>query len=513
MLKNINLKLLISAHTMVGLFAIFFFYIASYFGTITLFFSQIHTWENPSRYFIYEKEYAPNIDTLITRTIKEEGFNTKEISIVLPSYKDNVISISDQISRTKYINPYTLKMIDTTSERSFLSKFFNDLHVGRNIPMIGQLLMGISSMLIIFLCLSGLILFFNKHKKTKQEFNFKWHKNLSIILLPYIIVFSITGSILGFMLSNSSPFAYTASNTNSSNMRALVGPILFPKDKIAKKSQSAKMQNIDFLISRAKSLYPNLVIKNLKLMQWNDQNAQIKISGYESNNRALTGQINRVFIILNAVNAREITRKNLENSHIGNKTLSGLYFLHFIPDETLFVRLIYFIFSIAFLISLILGFLLWSNKKASQYKDNRDYFNFLSRFSISIIFGVIPSTALVLLLYWAIPFDLFQRIIWIKGSFYSFWAFTLVLCMYYDDVLDLLKGLAFLTSAFLFSTIIAHMISAKTAIAFLVKQNHMHNIFYVDLVLLFLALVFFLFYKYANKIKLFSKYSRTNYVS
>lgn len=514
MLKNLNLKFLIKAHTIIGIFALFFFYIATYFGTITLFLPQIHTWENPSRYFTYQKEYKTNLDELIKRTIIEEGFNTKQIDITLPSYRDNVLSINDPTSRTKYINPYTLKMLDTTSDHSFLSKFFNDIHVGRNIPKIGQLLMGISSMLIIFLVLSGIILYFNKHKKNKKEFNFKWHKDLSIILLPYIIVFALTGSVLGFMLGTSSSFAYTASKTEVSSMRALVGNIIFPTDIIPKKSQATKkLKNIDFLILKAKKLYPSLEVKTIKLMQWNDENAQIKISGYDKDNRALTGKINRVYIILSALNGDEIKRKTLKNSNLGNRVLSGFYFLHFIPDEKLIVRLLYFVVSIAFLVSLILGFLIWSDKKANAHKENRDYFNFLSRFSISIIAGVIPATALIIFLYWAIPFDLFQRVIWIKGIFYSFWTFTLFLSIYYDDVIDLLKSFAFLTSIFLFFTIIAHIMKAKTSIAYLVQQGEMHTVFWVDLTILGLSIICFLFYKYAHTFKLLSKYSGRFYVS
>lgn len=512
MLNNLNLKFLIKAHTKIGLFALFFFYISAFFGTITLFLPQIQTWENPSRYFSYEKEYSYKLDELVKRTIKEEGFNTQQIEITLPSYKDNVIAINDPTSRTKYINPYTLKMLDTTSDHSFLGKFFNDIHIGRNIPKVGQLLMGIASVLIIFLAISGLFLFFNKHKQNNKSFNFKWHRDLSIVLLPYILVFSMTGSVLGFMLSYSSPFAYTASKTDTTSMRALVSPILFPKDKLPKKEEYYNnFKNIDELLEVAKKSYPTLEIQTIKLLQWNNINAQIKISGFQNDNRILTGKINRVHVLINPITGEEINKKDLNNSHFGNKVLSAFYFFHFIPDETLIVRIIYLILSITFLISLALGFLIWSQKIASNYKENINYYNFLSRFSISIMFGIIPATALTLLLYWAIPIELFQRVIWIKGIFYCFWAFTLLLSVYYDDVVDLLKGLSFLTSIFLFATVIAHIMSAKTFIALLVAKKTMHTVIYVDLVLFILAILFFIFYKHGHKINLLSSYSRRYY--
>lgn len=509
MLKKLNLKYLIKAHTQLGLIAIFFFFISAFFGTITLFLPQIHTWENPSRYFVYEKEYTYKLDNLVKRTIEEEGFDPNFIEIKLPSYRDNVIAINDPTSRTKYINPYTLKMLNTTSDNSFLSNFFNELHIGRNIPKIGQLLMGIASILIIFLTVSGVILYLNKHKQNNKDFNFKWHKNISLILLPYIVIFSLTGSVLGFMLSSASPFAYTASKTETSNMRALVGPIIFPKDKIPEKSiRFERFQNIDLLIKKAKKIIPNIEVNNIKLLQWNDKNAQIKIEGFLNNNRILTGRTNRVYTILNPITGELIKKKDLNNSHLVNKTLSAFYFFHFIPDETLLVRIIYFIFSIAFLLSLTFGFLIWSNKKASKYKNNNNYFNFFGRFAIAMMFGVIPASALMLALYWGLPSELFQRTIWIKGIFYSFWAFTLLLSVYYEDVLDILKTLALFTFMFLFSTVILHIMKTSTYIAKLVQSDFIHTVLYFDLVLLLLGIVFFLFYKYSHKITFLKKYSR-----
>ena len=510
-LKKLNLKFLISAHTKVGLFALFFFYISAFFGTITLFLPQIHTWENPSRYFIEEKPKNHKLDKLINRTIQEEGFSTKKVEITLPNYRDNVIAINDPQSRTKYINPYTLKMLDTTSDKSFLSTFFNDIHIGRNIPKIGQFLMGISSILILFLLISGVMLFINKHKQ-KKSFNFKWHRDLSLILLPYILVFSLTGSVLGFMLSSAGPFAYAATNAEHSNMRKLVGPIIFPKDKIPEESQKVKMLDIDFLKQKAQNSYENLNIQKITLLRWNDKNAQIKFSGYLKNNRLLSGRVNRQYIVLNAIDGKIIEKKTLNNSHLGNKVLSTFYFFHFIPDETLLVRVIYFILGILFLLSLTFGFLIWSKKQASKFKNNFHYYSFLNRFALSIMFGVIPATALTLFLYWTLDDNLFEKVLWIKGSFYSFWAFSLLLSTYYDDVLELLKSLSLFTSIFLFGTVVMHFMATNELIAIIVQSNTMHTILYFDLILLILSLVFFIFYKYAHRIKYLREQSGGNYV-
>ncbi|WP_024954712.1 PepSY-associated TM helix domain-containing protein [Sulfurospirillum arcachonense] len=512
MLNKLNLQYLIKAHTQLGLFAVFFFFISAFFGTIILFLPQIQTWENPSRYFEYKKEYNYKLDEIVKRTIQEESYNTKYIEIKLPSYKDNVISINDQTSRTKHINPYTSKMLDTTFDSSFLSKFFNNLHSGRNIPKIGQQLMGIASILIIFLTISGVILYFNKHKKNLQNFHFRWHKNISLILLPYILVFSLTGAFLGFMLPFSAPITYSASKATSSSTGALVRPILFPKDKIPKKSSSfEEFQSIDTLMQKAKEALPHLKVSSIKLLQWNDKNAQIKFIGHLDNNKILTDKSNKLHVLLNPIDGTVLEKKDLSDSHIGNKILSSFYYFHFIRNETLLVRVLYFFASMGFILSLAFGFLIWSDKKAKKHVQNDAYYNFTGRFAMAIMFGVIPTSALMLLSYWALPSGLFEKVIWMKGVFYSFWAFTLLLSVYYEDILDLLKSFALLTSIFLFSAIIAHIMATKTYLIALLKTNSMHPVICFDLVLLTLSVLFFLFYKYSYKIKFLSKYSRSHY--
>ena len=511
-LKTLNLRFLIQAHTKLGLFALFFFYISAFFGTVTLFLPQIKTWESPSRYFIKGEVHAKQLDSLIQRTIQEEGFSTDMIEVTLPSYRDDVIAINDPASRTKYVNPYTLKMLDTTKDRAFLSQFFNDIHVGRNIPKLGQLLMGISSILIIFLLLSGIMLFINKHK-AKKSFSFKWHRDISLLLLPYIIVFALTGSVLGFMLGSSAPFAYAATEAKQGNMRALVGPIIFPRETIPKKGGSALMLNIDKLKKDAQSAYPELLIKKFILLSWYDKSAQIKFLGSLKNNRIVSGNINRQYITLSGVTGEVLEKSSLESSHVGKKFLSSFYFFHFIPDEELLVRIIYLILGMLFLISMGFGFLIWSQKKAKEYTHNPQYFSFLSRFSMAVLLGVIPATALTLLLFWSLPFDLFERVLWIKGAFYAFWALLLLLSVYFDDVMELIKTYCFITSTLLFMTILAHMIALKEKLAKLVQSGEFHTVLAFDLCLLILSVLAFLLYKYLDKIEWIRRLLRREYVS
>lgn len=509
-LNNINLKYLMRAHTILGLFAIFLFYIAIYFGTITVFLPYINTWENPSRHFVssYEKT---DLDILVPKIIKEKDLSNN-IEISLPSFRDKALAINDDKSKTIYINPNTNEILNTQNETNFISNFFNEIHIGRNIPKVGIVLMGIASILMIFLSLSGVILWLsNKKKSTKKEkFYLKWHKNLSLSLLPFILVFALTGSLLGFMLSSASPIAYSASNTQETSLRQLVGPILFPKDKKIEASRKTEMLSISKLQELAQKNFVNLEINKIKLQSWNEENAKIKFSGYLKDNRYISGRINRMYIELSAVNGKVLDKKDLSNANITNGILSTFYFLHFIPDETLVLRIIYFIFGIIMAVSLSFGFLIYSEKKAKKAKADEKYYSILNKLAMATMIGVIPASCLLMFLYWYLPFDMFERITWLKGSFYSFWAATLLYAVIKDNVLKVINHLLFISSIFLILTVVYHGISTGYY-PWLSFKADLNEVFFVDLTLLVFALVFFVFTRTSKKIPFFYKYDGDRY--
>ena len=434
------------------------------------------------------------------------------VEVTLPSFKDKAIAINDQTSKTIYINPNTNEVLNTNGETNFITNFFNNIHVGRNIPKIGTILMGIASIFMIFLCLSGVILWMNNKRKdkSKEKFYFKWHKNLSLTLLPYILVFSLTGAMLGFMLSSSTPIVYSASETKETNLRKLVGPILFPRDVNVKPSPKEQMLEISKLLKIAQKQYPNLVIDKFKLFSWGERNAKIKFFGYLENNRYITGNINRMNIELKGSTGEVLSKKELENSNLGNKILSTFYFLHFIPDETLVLRIFYFIFGIIMAVSLSFGFLIYSENKAKKAKGDENYYSILNKLAMATMIGIIPASCLTMFLYWYLPFNMFERPTWLQGSFYALWAGTLCYAVLKDNVLKVINHLLFLSTILLFLTVVFHGVSTGFYpwVSFQVK---LWDVFFVDTLLLVFALAFFIFFKKSKDIKFFYKYDGDRY--
>ena len=489
------------AHTVIGLFGVFLFFIATYFGTITVFAPYINSWQNPSRHFTQIDNKTLNIDSAIYKALEKLGNPNDHIEIILPSFKDKALSIGQNLMQKIYINPYTNEILNTKNETNLITHFFNEVHEGENIAFVGRLLMGISSVCILFLTISGFYLRLAKRKSKNQKFWFKWHKNLSLVLFPYIFVFSITGSFMGFMLNTATPFAYIQTDGNQLNMRKLVGPIIFPKHKDMKKTaQTFDMLAYSKLLTKATKIYPNLKIEKIMLYRWFEKNAQIVFSGHLTDNRILTGNINRMKLILSGHDGSVIKKQELSKTHVINKFLSAFYILHFLPDEGLVIRLIYLVLGIVFALSLAFGFLIWVEKKALNNKHDTKHYNFISKLGIATMIGTMPASSFFICLYWLLPFDIYERDNLIIGSFYIFWAFTLYYSIYKKDALSVINLFMILNFVFLVLAILLHGFKTNFFIWDSFSQN-LNDVFWVDFSFLIYGIFSLLFVLVSFKLK------------
>lgn len=490
--SNVYIKFLIKVHTLIGIFAIFFFFLATYFGSITLFKPYFNSWQNPSRHFEIVENKELNLDFALHKALKELKYPNDNIDIVLPSFKDKALAVSTGFSRKVYINPYTNKVLDTKNENNLITTFLNDIHVGRNIPIIGQTLMGMSCLAIIFLSISGVFLWLvnrNKKRKIAKKAWFKWHKDLSLVLIPYIIIFALTGSFLGFMLNNSKPFSLSATDYKTNSLRKLVGPIIFAKTpKVEKTKQNVDMLEYSKLYEKAQKIYPNLQIKNIKINAWYESNAQIEFLGYLKDNKILTGSINRVKLILKGSDGSIVTKKTFEDTHTMNKFMSAFYVFHFFPDQEFTTRLIFFALGVLCAVSLAFGLLIWLDKKESENKNNPLYFNFTSKLALCVIVGVIPASSLLFLLHWLVPFDLGNRNTILTGSFYAFWSMTLFYSVYKTKAKEVIKHFLYTSSVFIFLAVLFHGIKTNIYIWDSFKMN-LPVIFWVDFSFLVFAFI------------------------
>lgn len=512
--EKLYLKYFIRSHTIIGLFSLFLFYISCFFGALTLFLPYISMWETPSKHFKPTDNYIFNIDESLDDILKKNQFLTDKIEIVFPNFKDNRIQISALNQNSIYLNPHSNEVLPTKFEQKTVSDFLNILHFGGNIPYIGQPLMGLSSIGILFLILSGGLLVVYNKKKTKvpcrksyKKKYLSWHKYLGVFLIPFIFVFALTGAFLGFMLFASTPYALSSSQFEQTNIRKLVAPIIFETKQIPKtNSTTVPMQKFSLLLQKAQQHYPQLHIQKAEIYNYNKKDSHTVFSGYLTPNKILSAKLNRLSITLQSATGDIIEKTLLEDCHIIKRTLSAFYYLHFISDETIILRIVFFILTLALLFCLILGYLIWAQRKLKHFHDIH-YFNLLNRLCVALMVGVIPAVSFVFFLHWLLPFDTFDREVWIKGCFYCMWSFALFYSVYQYNIIKATK-LFFGVSAFLlFGSVLLH--GLKTHLYFWDSiKSHIMPIFYVDITLLLLGCMGLILALFLDKLPFIKRFNQ-----
>lgn len=509
--KTLLYKYLHRSHTIIGLLVFFFFYMSTYFGTLTFFMPYLKVWESPSRHFVPAFEHAFAINLVLPEILeKHHLLGSKPVEMTFPSFRDPLIKFSSESQNSLYLHPKTYEVFKIAKEENLVSVFFNELHMGLAIPFVGMPVMGIASIGVLFLTVGGLWLYVQKRKHstpikaTWKQTWLSWHKITGLGIIPYALVFSCTGAFLGLMLSYAQPFAWSASGKEESNMRKLVAPILFAKPHYQSLEVKAPMLSFSQLQNIAAEQYPSLNMVSATFYHYGKEGAKVRFRGFDKDNVAQSGRVNRLSITLDAVNGAVVEKKTLEDTHGISRILSAFYYLHFIPDETLGVRFILACFGAMLAVCLASGYLLWAEKKLHQKGWLGDLTN---RVSIAVVIGILPSSALVPFLQWILAFDLFDKEIWIRGAFWSFWAFWLFYTVYERSIVTIIRRMLQSAAWLLLLAVLFHGLKS----GFFIWQSFAQNawtLFYMDAVMLASALLLGVFAIVIEKKELFYRYER-----
>ncbi|AFL68896.1 PepSY-associated TM helix domain-containing protein [Sulfurospirillum barnesii] len=509
--KSLIFKYLHRSHTIIGLLVLWVFYMSTYFGTLTFLMPYLKVWESPSRHFVPAQNHAFNIDTRLEELLRAHQFlGDKPVEITLPSFRDPLLKISSQAQNSLYLNPLTNEVLSVPREENLISLFFNELHTGGVIPRIGMPLMGIMSVGILFLSVGGFWLFLKKKKtqprlqKSWKQRWLSWHKITGLGVIPYALVFALSGAFLGLMLSTSSPYAWSMSEGKISNMRQLVAPILFAQPKYQRLENDANMLPFSALLLRAKEHYPMLNISNATLYHYGKEGAKVLFRGFDEENRARTGRVNRLSITIEASTGAVVEKKMIEQSHGINQTLSLLYFLHFVPDETVGLRLVLIFFGGVLAFSLVSGYFLWAEKTLVQEGWFGDICN---RVSLAVLIGIVPSSALVVCLHWLLPMELFDKEVWVRGAFYAFWSFWLFYSVFERSVVRSMALMLRSSAWLLIGGVLFHGLKS----GFFIWESFSQKawvLFAMDVLFLFSAGILVYVAKWVEKKELFYRYER-----
>lgn len=195
-------------HLWLGLISSAIILIVCLTGCIYVFKTQINEFYNRDKIFVETQEQRLPLSFFVNKLAKS---NQKISSIIIPKSNNRSLIISStnkSIShlQTHFFNPYTGKDLGAGNS---LDDFFNtveQLHKNLLLGEVGKQIVGIFSLIFIFMLFSGLVLWWPKRKKKqiRDAFNIKWrakfhrlnhdlHNVLGFYSLIFLLFISITG--------------------------------------------------------------------------------------------------------------------------------------------------------------------------------------------------------------------------------------------------------------------------------------------------------------------------------
>jgi len=485
---------LLRAHTSLGIFLSLFMYICLFFGMFAIFLPFIQVWEKPSRHFEVNNTKEINYSSIIDTVISNPDFPKNNIKIKLPGYKnDPALRISHQFIEEQIYNPNTGLKQENEGKNSKLAFFLNQMHYGQFFSIYGRLLFGFVAVGVMFLIVGGLLLLvyikFQKNGKNQKASFSKLHRNLFILTCIPLFLITLTGAFMNVGFKGAAPLASYISKGEKNNVFALVRPVLMPKEKSVKSANiNVKMLSISVLLKKAKEINPQLNVEELKLINWKDKTARVEFVGYNPYKPFLNGIYNRPKIILSAVDASVIKNIRVLDRSWSVLLTDSLYFLHLLYGVDIFTKVFVSFLMLLSCFAIAFGVMHWLEKQAKVFDEKIPFYHGFGKFSLALMIGVLPATALLFNLQWLLPFDMNNRIFVQQALFFNAWLATLSWSFYrlssYKASKEFLglAGVLFIIAPFI------HFISSGFSALDLYKKN-MTSILSVDITLFLLGLI------------------------
>lgn len=472
-------------HSSLGISISLIMYVSLFFGIFAIFLSYIYVWESPSFHFDRSGSHEINYEKMIDTVLSEPDYPQSNVMIELPgSFNEPTLRIGHRFAQRYSFNPKTEEIIEETEE-PFLAFFLNEMHYGRPLLYIGDLIFGFASVGTMLLIVGGFMLiiylkFKNKGKNQQASFS-KWHKKIFIYTSPIFLLIALTGVLMTIGHYGSTYMTSIISKGESDNFSSYTRKVSTKQKKFVNAiNEDASMMRITELIKKAKNINTSLIIKELKLINWKDKTAQVEITGYNPYKPFFNGINNREKIILNAIDGSLISQIKAFDASWTVLFTEALYFIHLLFSVDIFLRIIVAILMLLSCFAIGFGVMLWLEKKAKVYDKKIVFYHWFGKLSLAVIIGVIPATGLLIFTQWFLPSDFQNKIIIQQIIFFLSWQGTLVWSFYRTNSYKAAKEFLFLGGIlFIFSSLIHFIASGYSPFA--LYKGGMYEILSVDI--------------------------------
>ncbi|KAF0814748.1 hypothetical protein IGB42_00803 [Andreprevotia sp. IGB-42] len=378
-MKSATLKLYRSLHTWTGILCGLTLFVAFYAGAITVFHEDLHQWQNPG-WRTQGQETPADAQKLLTTALAAH-----------PELKGNIAimpagSHSSPNNEAYWYDP----KIDDWAHKSLadfdpqtrpqhgseLADFVDSVHRTLGIPVAGQYVMGIVSIIYALALVSGVLihlrqlvddLFAVRPGKNKKRFWQDAHNLIGVISLPFHIIFAITGALFSLFVILMAAFNFGVFDGQlEKRFIEAVGTV--PPNSPQASGKPAAMLSVAQLTARARALAPDFEPSWLGFSNYGDSNAYVEILG---NTPQTVSRFTAM--TLKATNGSVVKIQTRGERDVNHAVMSSLYGLHFGNYAGDLVRWAYFLLGLSGAVLFYSGNLLWieSRRKHRQQQQAR----------------------------------------------------------------------------------------------------------------------------------------------
>ncbi|WP_108061838.1 PepSY-associated TM helix domain-containing protein [Poseidonibacter lekithochrous] len=513
-------KRLFNIHKLIGVNIILFFFLSLFFGILTIFQPYINFWEDSKQHISKVKIEDINLDKcfkqITKRTYIDENGKKMSKDLIKLNFPAKEVKANNLI-RVKnrpnfYLDPHTCKKV---KPKNFtISKLFDQIHTGRIFnSLVFRIIFGFMSVAVVFLTLSGLYLVIKNHyknakTKTAKGLYAKYHRLILLYTLPLVFMFGITGALFNLGVYSSPLITNYLTNGETSNILKVDRNILFDPDlEVRESNREVKSLSLNTLYTKAKEQFDDISFYEMQVYNYNDANAKVKFIGYEPNNYFISSVGNETYIVLDGINAKVLDKKVADQGTFAEKTLDSIFYLHYLRTFSDIPRIIFGLISLTIFIGLVFAMVLWLERSK---KDSFSY-KVIKPLSFTIMLGSLLSASTLFATTWLIPkkYMYFNFLDKLQNTqeilFYAVYFLLFIYILIKKDLFIITKNSFKLSALLLIVAVISHGIMSGYTL-FNSYYRGLTEIFFTDLVLIFVALLFLLFSSKLNE-KYFIKHS------
>ncbi|WP_418187356.1 PepSY-associated TM helix domain-containing protein [Aliarcobacter lanthieri] len=459
-------------HVVIGIWFSVFMYIALFFGIFAIFLPYIANWERPSNHKKIVNIENIDFDKTIQKVLDDKEYpKYNTIFVNLPNKSPN-LSISTQFMERKVFNPITNEELKKVKEDSNLAWFLNRMHYGAPLYKIYMReIFGFVALAGLFLIIGGLIQvsiikYQNGGKSVSSKFS-NWHRKIFIwLFLPFLLIVW-SGANLNVPMNyvkQSSFMTYVVSKGEFSDyweykqyLRELENP---KQEEVKISGIEASMLSLNELTNKALQINKDIDFKWIRLENWEDKDAKITFRGHNQYVPFLKDEKTFPSITLSGVDGSLIEENLFEDRHYSFIISDSIHYLHILVNHGIWLRLFVFVTMLLCTLAVGFGVLLYLEKQARKFPTTTPVYNWVSKFCLAGMVGVIPATGLLFVLQWILPFDMENRITIQHGLFATFWIGTLTYSFYRINSYKVAKEFLYLGGVLFALSPFIHFISS-----------------------------------------------------